>query len=631
MNRWNPSNITTKTGSGPARPRSWLITGWFPLWVAFAFLTLISWHRWPDLLIDYGQQLYLPWVLSKGQVLYRDAQYLHGSLSAYIHALVFHLFGPGMRHLALFNLALIGLVTFLIYRLSDYFSEAVTATLVSLTFLIGFAFAHHMGFGSFNFVAPYLYDLTHGILLSIFSLFLFYRYLKAPRLRTLCGLGLALGMIFLTKVEVFLAALLGLGGGLWIYWSHKAPSRKFFFLTAGLFTGCALVPVLLALLYFSLCMPVADAWEYVFRQYRHAGDPGLRSMPYYQITMGFLHLESHLRQISVHALGFAATGGLVLGLNQFLVRKGFTGYRASNVAGVAALLVFILMFRTIPWLELPRSIPLFLFMAGGYLAWRLRRDSGRSQSFKRRVAAFSITLFAFALTFKAIFNLRLTDLGFALALPATLVFVFMILHSLPRLAGRIAGHGRTAQALCRVAVIFFLAVLVPNSYFAYQNKMYPVGQGPDLIYDFQPMVPYPSGQVFIRGLVVNNTLDYLKTDMKDGDTLVAMPDAMIFNYLLRKPFPTRDTLFSPISLTLNNESSILQRLKNAAPSHILLVHADYRWFGPSRFGTDYATRLYGWIMNEYFLAKQFGARPFTGPRFGTQIWKRKPTIEKVIR
>jgi len=49
------------------------------------FMASISWLKWPDLLIDYGDQVYIPWRLSEGLVLYKDIFYMYGPLSSYIH------------------------------------------------------------------------------------------------------------------------------------------------------------------------------------------------------------------------------------------------------------------------------------------------------------------------------------------------------------------------------------------------------------------------------------------------------------------------------------------------------------------------------------------------------------------
>ena len=81
---------------------------------AGSFMAAISWRKWPDLIVDFGRQVYIPWQLAEGQVLYKDIHYIYGPFSAYLHALVFKIFGPGIIVLAWFNIALIVCLTALI-------------------------------------------------------------------------------------------------------------------------------------------------------------------------------------------------------------------------------------------------------------------------------------------------------------------------------------------------------------------------------------------------------------------------------------------------------------------------------------------------------------------------------------
>ncbi len=50
-----------------------------------AVLLAVSWRKWPDPLIDFGRELYLPWRISQGAVFGRDVESLYGPLSAYGH------------------------------------------------------------------------------------------------------------------------------------------------------------------------------------------------------------------------------------------------------------------------------------------------------------------------------------------------------------------------------------------------------------------------------------------------------------------------------------------------------------------------------------------------------------------
>ncbi|MBU6409444.1 MAG: hypothetical protein KGR98_03555, partial [Verrucomicrobia bacterium] len=43
--------------------------------VVFFGLAALTWRKWPDIIVDFGAQLYIPWRLSRGAVLYRDLFY----------------------------------------------------------------------------------------------------------------------------------------------------------------------------------------------------------------------------------------------------------------------------------------------------------------------------------------------------------------------------------------------------------------------------------------------------------------------------------------------------------------------------------------------------------------------------
>jgi hypothetical protein len=77
-----------------ARPMATEWLGYGVVVVVYALGAWLSWRKWPDLLVDFGEQLYLPWRISEGSVLYRDVMYLTGGpLSQYYHAALFKVFG----------------------------------------------------------------------------------------------------------------------------------------------------------------------------------------------------------------------------------------------------------------------------------------------------------------------------------------------------------------------------------------------------------------------------------------------------------------------------------------------------------------------------------------------------------
>ncbi len=115
----------------------------------------ISWLKWPDLLIDFGEQVYLAWQISEGKVIYKDLAYLYGPISGYLHALVFKLAGPGILTLTIFNIALVASLAFLIHAFIKSLSDRLTATVCTLAFITLFAFGQYSGGGNFNFICAY--------------------------------------------------------------------------------------------------------------------------------------------------------------------------------------------------------------------------------------------------------------------------------------------------------------------------------------------------------------------------------------------------------------------------------------------------------------------------------------------
>src|SRR5205823_149299 len=174
-----------------------------PALIAGAGTAMVSWtwEKWADPLIDFGRELYVPWQLSQGRVLYADVAYLNGPLSPYLNALWFRLFGVGIRTLVICNLAILAAIVVLLYRLLEPMSDRLAAA----------------------------------------------------------GAGAAVGLVFLTKPEPFvavsLASLVWLGLGLRARGATLGRAGR----ALGTFLGAALVPPLAAVALLGRSMPAGEA------------------------------------------------------------------------------------------------------------------------------------------------------------------------------------------------------------------------------------------------------------------------------------------------------------------------------------------------------------------------------------
>src|SRR5690349_21280241 len=89
------------------------------LLIAFAFIAMLAWTwgRWPDPIVDFGRELYVPWQLAQGKVLYRDVAYFNGPLSPYFNALLFRVLGVSLRTLVVVNIAIAACAVGMIWTL----------------------------------------------------------------------------------------------------------------------------------------------------------------------------------------------------------------------------------------------------------------------------------------------------------------------------------------------------------------------------------------------------------------------------------------------------------------------------------------------------------------------------------
>ncbi len=121
-------------------------------------MAIWSWGTWPDVLIDFGRELYVPWRITEGDALYRDLSYFNGPLSPYLNAGFFRLFGTQFLTLVLCNLVLLGAVTGLLYHMVRDIADRLAATSACIAFLSLFAFSQYVGIGNYNFIVPYSHE-----------------------------------------------------------------------------------------------------------------------------------------------------------------------------------------------------------------------------------------------------------------------------------------------------------------------------------------------------------------------------------------------------------------------------------------------------------------------------------------
>jgi hypothetical protein len=596
-----------------------------PRWIDAAVLlaigaTLVSmtWRKWPDLLVDFGQQLYIPWRLASGEHLYSDIAFLHGPLSQHFHALWFRLIGPSFTVLIVLNLAVLAAIVALIYAFVDRVTDRLTAMTASLVFLLMFGLSQYTGTGNYNYAAPYVHEATHGMALAAALLLLFQRYLTTGTRPPLVGAGLCLGACLLTKVDVAAAAAataaVGFAGRLWI--ARRENDRRAW-IDVALFSGAAIAPAVLFFVGFLTYLPAASAIKAVGGAFFPVS-PEVARNAFYLATLGFEDVAGNAWKMITAFLIVAAFVAATIGVGAVLARPRRrpgaleVGLAAAIFAGLAVAPDLV------PWRDLPRALPLTSLAILAGFVWLSLRSTDEPATRSAYVPMAMWSVFALALLSKMVLHARVELYGFYLAMPAMLVLVVALTYWLPRWLDGRRGSGVVVRALTLGAVAAMMLYHFNWSQAVYAQKTYAVGKDGDAIVTYGPSVFPPTA-------VTDEALRWIDANMPPDATFVALPEGISLNYLSRRPTTVPVINFMMTEMIIFGEDAMTSALARRPPDYVLLVDKDTSEFGVGAFGVDprYGQRIMAWVTSHYDRVTIIGSQPFRGRGFGIEILKRR--------
>lgn len=584
--------------------------------LAFVFAAAISWRRWPDLIVDFGGQLYIPWRLASGAVLYRDIFYFAGGpFSQYFSALLFKIFGTSFLTLIVVNLTLVAATLLLIYYRFAAATDILTATTICLGIVLVFAFNQYTPIGNYNYIAPYSHEVLHGLLLSILAVALLSDWLAKEKIRYAFAAGFCSGLVFLTKPDVFVA----LAGSCMVAFTVFSVTRRridFAAKSLAAFLLAGFVPLLGFFLYFLREETWLESLRSVVFGWLPLFQTAIAKNPYYQWCMGFDLPFPHLRAMAGHFLfvtGAVTVYAIALKLGQKLKSKP-----AKWLVALLLVIPLLLLANRFSWITCGSSLPLLAFTTCVLL-----RENFKKLSATQNVAFPLLwSVFGLVLLLKLGLFPRIWHYGFALAMPAFVSAVYLLLWLLPRLLeNNFQVPARFFRATVWLVLLIGFASLFLGSEKMFAAKNLVVGQGKDRIIAFGP-----DGNS-VEARTVNAALAWIDTNVPSGATLAALPQGVMLNYLSRRINPTPCLDWNPTMFNVFSQEKMTAAFEKTPPDYVLLVEWNAYEFGiGGEFGhyPGYGLELMQWIEKNYTPAALFGSEPLKNGLFGIKILKRTP-------
>ena len=421
--------------------------------VVTAWLSM-SWFRWADCLVDFGRELYIPWQIARGKILYRDIYFYYGPLVKYFHAFLFKCFGASLSVLIISNFTILLITVFLIYSLFRAY-RGIWAGIIAVYLFLGiFAFGHYTETGNYNFICPYSHELVYGLTLSFIGLLCIWNWLKRPKIIHSVIIGFLTGLIFLTKIEVFIAYLGAVALAVTLEALCKRLPMIFYIKTYLILFFSALIAPIIFLLFMSHQVPFQVALKFLFEPFDMAKLVGHANLVFYRTISGFDDPRGNLLLVLKGTVRFIFLA-FILGTLSYLIGC-FKNKRIRTLfilsLGVTGVLI-ALYIKTVSVVLIFRGMPIILIAVLVINFYRLIKGYSQGKNSPDLIFRIMLSAYALLLIIKVFLYVTPSQYGFVLALPGALVMAVILSNDMACL-----GRGRwyPPKIFRALAIIFFL-------------------------------------------------------------------------------------------------------------------------------------------------------------------------------
>ena len=229
-------------------------------------------------------------------------------------------------------------------------------------------------------------------------------------------------------------------------------------------------------------MSGSQAFYYLTSPLMLVQNSSIRSAPLYEWIMGTNDIGGNVFKLLAYSSLYILILGILITGNRWLPRltphaKGYSFLLAILI------LAFTLLFNNrIAWLDLLRPLPLIILCLSLFSLKNLFTGKPDGSRRNQYFQIFILSLFSLALLLKMLLNTHLFHYGFALAMPATLIFLWALLFAVPNHKPFFSGSAIFYRSAILALIVVFIGKHVALSYSIFNLKNNPVGTEQDFYY-----------------------------------------------------------------------------------------------------------------------------------------------------
>jgi hypothetical protein len=555
-----------------SRERLWRLASLVVLGLAVGHAASVSWRAWGDLVVDIGRELEVARQVAAGEMLYRDVRWYYGPLAPYVNAGLYRLFGVHAGVLMAAGAASAVAMALMLRALATERAGALAGTATAVAFVYLCGFAHLYAYPPFNWIMPYNYSATYGMLAATASLWLLVRHADHGRPGDLLLSTALLAAAALSKVETFVP----IAAAHVLYVAAARPRvRGYVVASAGVLamyaffwahTGPALVS--------------ENLW----------GAVTPRARTFILRRMGLL---DPVPAIAMLVRSMIVPGGVVAFL-WALARLARGRPVRWAVLGAAAALPCLAYAATSPFRQL-RFLPVALLALLVWHATRALRDPDRARD---HLAEAMVLVFAIVCLVRTPLLAGAFHYGFYLLPVPLLAFAVAWFRTLPEWLPGVPRALFTAAGLGIFAGLSLAHHVESSRHWTEHTALVDTPRGRMyLLADFNGH-PLGSAQAHAVHFLASRGADVRVLAVPEGAGLAFMAGAK-----------TCCGMHSYLPLELDgpfDDTRLLARVRADPPDFVIRVDVDLAEYGSAGFGVDYAIATDAWLRDAYRLVATFG-------------------------